>query len=119
MSIVGPRPMEIKSVDRIYCNEYAGILRIKPGLTSAASLFDYTIGDKYADDEAYRREVLPYKLQMELMYLEKRSISYDISLILRTMLVIILNLCGKREFTYQPEYRMSGIGSTPRVEPGK
>ena len=73
MSIVGPRPMPIDSVDKTYYGKYQKILSITPGLTSAASLFDYTVGDTYKDDKAYRKEVLPIKLEMELLmlYLEK------------------------------------------------
>ena len=67
MSIVGPRPMTVEHVDELYCGKYEKVLDVKPGLTSAASLYDYTVGDTYKDNEAYRREVLPVKLEMEKM----------------------------------------------------
>lgn len=105
MSIVGPRPMEMKSVDRIYYGKYAEILKVKPGLTSAASLYDYTVGDTYTDDVKYREEVLPNKLEMELLYLKKQGFLYDCGLIVRTIITIIQVLFGKKEFKYQPELK--------------
>ncbi len=104
MSIVGPRPMEVSSVDRIYSGKYKKILSVKPGLTSAASLFDYTVGEQYNNDEAYRIDVLPYKLEMELYYVKNQSFVYDIQLIFRTILIIIQVLFGKKVFREQPEY---------------
>ena len=104
MSIVGPRPMPVSSVDETYYGKYQEILSIRPGLTSAASLFDYTVGDTYTDDDAYRRDVLPYKLEMELYYIRNRSFRYDVSLIGRTMKLIIQKFLGVKKFPKQPEY---------------
>lgn len=103
MSIVGPRPMPVASVDRTYYGKYQKILSIKPGLTSAASLFDYTVGDTYSDDNSYRNEVLPIKLEMELMYVERRSFLYDANLVWRTIVTILQVMTGKRNFADQPE----------------
>lgn len=103
MSMVGPRPMTTTSVDKIYYGKYQKILNIKPGLTSAASLFDYTVGDTYKDDKAYIKEVLPIKLEMELMYVERQSFLYDAELFFRTLITIFQVLTGKRVFKDQPE----------------
>lgn len=104
MSIVGPRPMTVEHVDELYCGKYAMILNVKPGLTSAASLYDYTVGDTYKDNEAYRREVLPIKLEMEKMYVERQSFAYDCNLVWRTIVTILQVLCGKKKFKDMPEY---------------
>lgn len=103
MSIVGPRPMPSNTVDQIYYGKYQKILNVKPGLTSAASLFDYTVGDTYTDNDLYMEEVLPVKLELEMLYLKKQSLSYDINLIVRTIITILQVLVGKREFKEQPE----------------
>lgn len=103
MSIVGPRPMTVEHVNEIYGGEYAVIATVRPGLTSAASLYDYTVGDLYEDNEAYRMEVLPIKQEMEKMYVERRSFGYDVSLIGRTIKTIILVMAGKKDFPDQPE----------------
>ena len=105
MSIVGPRPLMIESVDKFYSGKYARVLEVKPGLTSAASLFDYTVGDTYKDDIAYRREVVPVKMEMELMYIIKQSFIYDCELVLRTIITIFLVMIGRTSFKELPEYR--------------
>ena len=104
MSIVGPRPMMVQSVDKYYSGKYSSVLQVRPGLTSAASLFDYTVGDSYTDDEAYRREVVPIKMEMELMYVQRQSFLYDCELVGRTILTILAVLTGRKTFAEQPEY---------------
>lgn len=47
MSIVGPRPMVASTVERLYSGKYEKVADVRPGLTSAASLYDYTVGDTY------------------------------------------------------------------------
>ena len=103
MSIVGPRPMSVERVNDLYTGRYAKVSEVKPGLTSAASLYDYTVGDTYKDDMAYRREVLPIKLEMEKMYVERQSFRYDCSLVWRTIVTILQVLVGKKDFKDQPE----------------
>lgn len=103
MSIVGPRPMTVEHVDELYCGIYEKVTTVKPGLTSAASLFDYTVGDTYQDNEAYKKEVCPIKMELEKMYVERQSFSYDASLIWRTIVTILQVLMGKKEFKDQPE----------------
>lgn len=105
MSIVGPRPLMIESVDKFYSGKYAPVLDAKPGLTSAASLYDYTVGDTYKDDMTYRREVVPIKMEMELMYVQKQGFLYDFSLVCRTIATIIGVLIGKKNFREQPEFQ--------------
>ena len=51
MSVVGPRPEDKENADRVYVDEYKQILNVKPGLTSPASLYDYTHGELLEDDE--------------------------------------------------------------------
>ena len=46
-SIVGPRPEDEVNAANYYIGEYKHILDVKPGLTSPASLYDYTHGEKY------------------------------------------------------------------------
>lgn len=98
MSVVGPRPEDEVNASKIYVGEYLHILDVKPGLTSPASLYDYTHGEKYEDEEAYEREFVPQKLQLELYYVRHQSFWYDIMLVLKTAWLIILTACGKKEF---------------------
>ena len=103
MSIVGSRPMTKGTVEWFYGGRYEPVSWIRPGLTSAASLYDYTVGDTYEDNEAYEKEVVPIKREMELIYFEKQSFSYDVNLVVRTIGTIIQVIFGKKSFKDQPE----------------
>ena len=98
MSVVGPRPEDTVNADKMYQGEYRRILNVKPGLTSPASLYDYTHGEKYEDEALYEKEFVPQKLTLELYYVNHQSFGYDIRLILRTAWTIILTFCGKEKF---------------------
>ena len=98
MSVVGPRPEDKENADKVYVGEYVHILDVKPGLTSTASLYDYTHGEKFEDEASYENEFRPQKLKLELYYVNHRSFWYDIVLVLRTAWLIILKTCGKTSF---------------------
>ena len=98
MSVVGPRPEDTVNADKMYQGEYKHILDVKPGLTSPASLYDYTHGEKYEDESLYEKEFVPQKLRLELYYVKHQSFWYDIKLILKTAWIIIQTFCGKEEF---------------------
>lgn len=106
MSVVGPRPEDKDNADKVYVGEYKHILDVKPGLTSTASLYDYTHGELFEDEESYEKVFLPKKLKLELYYVNHRSFWYDIVLILRTAWLIILKTCGKKAFEEPKELRM-------------
>lgn len=98
MSVVGPRPEDKENADKVYVGDFVHILDVKPGLTSTASLYDYTHGELFEDEELYEKEFMPKKLKLELYYVNHRSFWYDIQLVLRTAWLIVLRTCGKREF---------------------
>ncbi len=98
MTVVGPRPEDKENADKVYVGEYVHILDVKPGLTSTASLYDYTHGELFEDEESYEKEFMPKKLKLELYYVNHRSFWYDIQLVLRTAWLIIQKTCGKNEF---------------------
>lgn len=98
MSVVGPRPEDKENADKVYIDEYKHILDVKPGLTSTASLYDYTHGELYEDEVTYEKEFLPKKLKLELYYVQHASFGYDMLLILKTAWFIILKTCGKSVF---------------------
>ena len=98
MTVVGPRPEDVVNVRVLYRGEYKRILDIKPGLTSPASLYDYTHGEKYEDERLYETEFAPQKLALELYYVKNRGLLYDTRLILRTAYIIVMILLGKQYF---------------------
>ena len=105
MSVVGPRPEDQENVGKVYVGEYKHILDVKPGLTSTASLYDYTHGELFEDEESYEKFFLPKKLKLELYYVNHKSFWYDIFLVLKTAWLIVLKTCGKREFDEPKELR--------------
>lgn len=98
MSVVGPRPEDKDNADKVYVGEFKHILDVKPGLTSTASLYDYTHGELYEDEDSYEKEFMPKKLKLEMYYVNHRSFWYDIHLVLKTAWLIILRTCGKTDF---------------------
>lgn len=98
MSVVGPRPEDKENSDKVYVGEYVHILDVKPGLTSTASLYDYTHGELFEDEGSYEKEFMPKKLKLELYYINHRSLWYDFVLILKTAWLIILKTSGKKTF---------------------
>lgn len=108
MSVVGPRPEDKENADKVYVGEYVNIMDVKPGLTSTASLYDYTHGELYEDEDLYEKEFMPKKLKLELFYVNHRSFWYDIVLILRTAWLIVLKTCGKNKFDEPKELIYNG-----------
>lgn len=87
MSLVGPRPEDPRYLKH-YTPEQLKLLELKPGLTSPASLafrHEERLLSGPDWESTYTREVLPKKLQIELDYLQGRSLSQDLGIILRTV----------------------------------
>ena len=103
MSVVGPRPEDKEIADQIYTDKYNRIMDVKPGLTSTASLYDFTHGEKYENEEEYEKEFLTQKLELEVYYVENQSVSYDLRLIFRTAKLIIQTVFGKESFDLPKE----------------
>ena len=111
MSVIGPRPEDLDNAKEMYKGKYAKILDVKPGLSSIASLYDYTHGEKYESEELYNKEFLPKKLDLEVYYVEHRSFFYDVRLIVRTVKIIAEIACGKDDFDEPKELAQVGEGA--------
>jgi len=94
MSLVGPRPEVPRYVAR-YTVEQRRVLEVRPGLTDPASVL-------FRDEEAligsvpegqretfYLETVLPKKLLMNLEYIDRASVPYDLALVLRTIRIVL------------------------------
>ncbi|HEU5108952.1 MAG TPA: sugar transferase [Micromonosporaceae bacterium] len=107
MSLVGPRPEDPRYVAAYYPPEAGELLRMRPGLTSPGTLYDYTHGDAVlaGDDpeRAYARTLLPRKLALDRYYVRHASLRYDLRLLLRTAGVIAMVAAGRRAFDPPPE----------------
>ena len=104
MSVIGPRPEDEYNAQQIYTERYKKILSVKPGLSSPASLYDYTHGEAYETETEYLEEFLPKKLELELYYIENRSVLYDIKTIFNTVYIVFLRMLGKEQFNLPREY---------------
>jgi lipopolysaccharide/colanic/teichoic acid biosynthesis glycosyltransferase len=86
MSLVGPRPEDPRYVD--WADPvHQRVFRAKPGITGLAQLDFHDEAIRLTGDdieEQYRREILPAKLQLDLQYLERRSLLLDIRILART-----------------------------------
>lgn len=91
MSLVGPRP-EVREYVEEYRDEYAKILKVKPGMTDLASLSfrneEEMLRGKADPEDFYRSHILPEKLKLSKEYVQKASLRYDLQLILLTMLKV-------------------------------
>jgi lipopolysaccharide/colanic/teichoic acid biosynthesis glycosyltransferase len=87
MSLVGPRPEVARYVDA-YSPAQRRVLSVRPGITDPASIayrHEEELLAGHADmDRHYREVVLPDKLNLNLAYLDRMSLFYDLSLLLRT-----------------------------------
>ena len=82
MSFVGPRPERKYFIDMIKKEnpDYDYIYLMRPGLTSMATIYN-----GYTDT----MEKMLIRLDMDLDYLQKRSLWYDLKIIITTVLYII------------------------------
>lgn len=106
MSVIGPRPEDEENSGKFYVGKYKDILLVKPGLSSPASLYDYTHGEKYDSEDDYVKEFLPKKLDVELYYVKNRSFFYDIQIVFNTVITITQIILGKEDFLEPKELRM-------------
>jgi lipopolysaccharide/colanic/teichoic acid biosynthesis glycosyltransferase len=88
MSLVGPRP-EIPRFVELFRSEYAEILTVRPGITDLASLKYHDesklMSQFIAPEEEYVRSILPDKIRLAKEYIDRSSMLFDLSLMLRTL----------------------------------
>jgi len=91
MSIVGPRPEVPKYVD-MYSENQKKVLLLKPGITDYASIEyrdESNILSKNSTPEVtYINEIMPKKIQLNMIYANKVSLFEDIKIIFMTLIKI-------------------------------
>lgn len=90
MSIVGPRP-EVPRYVAFYSNEQRRILAYRPGITSPASIAFSNESELLAQPPAltdpelfYRTELMPAKIEMDLLYSRQATVWSDCLVIAKT-----------------------------------
>ncbi|MEC8176067.1 MAG: sugar transferase [Bacteroidota bacterium] len=95
ISLVGPRPLVIKTFNAYNEDVRSKIYNVKPGLTGIGSIVfrdEESMISKANDEnphEFYKRVIAPYKGKLEIWYQENNSFSLDLKLIFITAWVIL------------------------------
>lgn len=92
MSLVGPRP-EVPKYVALYNEEQRKVLDIRPGITDMASLRykdeNDILGKVDNPEEYYINVIMKDKLNLNLEYIEKSNVFFDIYLIIKTIIKCI------------------------------
>jgi lipopolysaccharide/colanic/teichoic acid biosynthesis glycosyltransferase len=92
MSLVGPRPEDRKFVEA-YAREFAPILEVRPGITGLTQLAFAHEGRLLATDDRerdYRDRLLPRKIEVDCLYVQRRSLVMDLRIIAWTGVAVAL-----------------------------
>ena len=117
MTLIGPRP-EVPRYIPCYSSGELETLNVRPGLTGAGQIF-YTqmqqapVSGAEDPEQHYITCELPAKLGFDLDYLRRRSLGYDLTLVLRT--VLLITGLGKRVPAPAPSTDAPAIVTAPRV----
>ena len=92
MSLVGPRP-EVPRYVKLYNEEQRKVLDVKPGITDLASIRyrdeNDLLGKAEDPDDMYINTIMPDKLALNMEYINKSNIFFDIYIILQTIIKCI------------------------------
>lgn len=92
MSFVGPRP-EVEEYVRLYDEEQRQVLLVRPGITGLASIRYRNENDLLSESDdpnrTYIEQIMPAKLALDLEYIPRASVGYDIKLIFETLLTVV------------------------------
>jgi lipopolysaccharide/colanic/teichoic acid biosynthesis glycosyltransferase len=107
MAVVGPRPEDPKFVADCYTPRMRETLKVTPGLASPGSLYSTTHGEAWLSAEQperdYVEKLLPLKLALDLVYVRRASLAYDLAVLGRTARVLAARALGQRRFPTPPE----------------
>lgn len=90
MSLAGPRP-EAPEYVALYSDDERRVLRVRPGITSPASLLYRDEESLLGGDDWHERYVggiMREKLRVDLVWLERRTFVSDLGLLVRSVLAI-------------------------------
>ncbi len=118
MSLVGPRPEAPEIVRGHYTPDDLTTLQVPPGVTSPGTVYYYTHGEStLATDGAvdhYVQRLLPVKLALDRVYIERGRALYDIRVMLRTLAAILARVLGTRRFPEPPELAKTDVNTAYR-----
>jgi len=87
MSLVGPRP-EVKKYVDLYTETQRKVLSVKPGMTDLASIEfsneNELLENQENPEEYYIQEIMPKKIELNMMFIENPNLINYFKLILKT-----------------------------------
>jgi lipopolysaccharide/colanic/teichoic acid biosynthesis glycosyltransferase len=94
MSLVGPRP-ELPIYVANYDQRQKAVLSVRPGITDDASIEfrweEDLLSESTTPEVFYREILLPRKLDLNVSYIEKMSLGYDLRLLGRTVRSVLMS----------------------------
>jgi lipopolysaccharide/colanic/teichoic acid biosynthesis glycosyltransferase len=95
MSLVGPRP-EVKKYVDLYTQEQSKVLSIRPGITDWASIYyrdeNVILGQSSNPEKDYVENVMPDKLNYNLIYIENYGVVEYFKIIFCTFWHVLLSV---------------------------
>lgn len=92
MSFIGPRPELLRRL-KYYSERDKGIFKVRSGISSPASIVfsdeEYLMNQVSDPEKFYIEQIMPYKIELNLYYVENRTFWNDIYLIIATFLKIV------------------------------
>jgi lipopolysaccharide/colanic/teichoic acid biosynthesis glycosyltransferase len=114
MSLVGPRPQVKVDVDR-YTEVEQRLLSVKPGVTDFSSIVFADEGEILRNSEnpdlEYSRLIRPWKSRLGLLYIDRRSVGLDLSLVALTALALV----SRRHALKGIQYLLRKLGADERL----
>ena len=99
MSLVGPRPEDPELFADWPVALQEKYIQVRPGMTSPASLMFFDEEEKISSSNTkadYLQNILPFKLRLDLDYLQQRNIINDLDIIFLTFIALIPHIRKKR-----------------------
>lgn len=96
MSVIGPRPVANDQKDLFRVGRWNKASEVNVGLSGPAALYDFIYGDDFEDEVEYMEKVFPTRRELELTYVDKMGLGYDVKMIAYTVICILYRIAGKR-----------------------
>ena len=95
MSVIGPRPVAKDQFDLFRTGKWNEAAKVSVGLSGPAALYDFIYGDQITDPDEYMEKVFETRRELEYVYVKKMSFSYDVKMVVYTVICIFYALFGK------------------------
>lgn len=95
MSVIGPRPVANDQKNLFRTGKWNLAAEVAVGLSGPAALYDFIYGDQFTDEEEYMEKVFPTRRELEYVYVKKMCFSYDVKMVVYTVICILYALVGK------------------------